>query len=168
MPDATLKSDFIDAMSSLVSTVTIVTTDGLAGQAGATVSAMSSVSADGDAPTMLVCLHHEASATAAILKNGCFCVNALQQGQQDIANVFASRSPVEGGSKFNVASFAPLVTGAPVLDSALATFDCKLQSHERIGTHHVMIGAVHAVKHADGKPLLYGNRAYRSLTPPAG
>jgi len=56
-----------------------------------------------------------------------------------------------------------LVTGAPSLVSALSSFDCRLQSHERIGTHHVMIGAVRAVRHAEGSPLLYGNRAYRDL-----
>ena len=158
-----LKRDFIDAMSTVVSTVTIVTTDGPAGSAGATVSAMSSVSADGEAPTLLVCLHHEARATAAILENGCFCVNALQNQQQDIANVFASRTAAEGSDKFQAGAFTTLVTGAPSLATALSSFDCSLQSHERIGTHHVMIGAVRAVRHAEGSPLLYGNRAYRDL-----
>ncbi len=168
MPDTRLKSDFIDAMSTLVSTVTIVTTDGVAGAAGATVSAMSSVSADGDTPTLLVCLHHEAKATAAILENGHFCVNALGQGQSDIANVFASRTSPVGGDKFDIAEFTTLSTGAPALKSALAAFDCILQSHERIGTHHVMIGAVKEARHSLGEPLLYGNRAYRDLAPPAG
>ena len=163
MPETQIKSDFIDAMSTLVSTVTIVTTDGAAGSAGATVSAMSSVSADGAAPTLLVCLHHEASATAAILENKCFCVNVLQQGQSEIANVFASRSTPGSGDKFSVATFSPLKTGAPSLEDALASFDCDLKSHERIGTHHVMIGAVRAVRHATGAPLMYGNRAYRDL-----
>lgn len=163
MPDTQLKSDFIDAMSTLVSTVTIVTTDGAAGRAGATVSAMSSVSADGDAPTLLVCLHHEASATAKILENACFCVNALDQTQQDIANVFASRSAPPGGDKFSAGQFDTLSTGAPALASALASFDCTLKSHERIGTHHVMIGKVRETRFGDGIPLLYGNRSYQNL-----
>ena len=168
MPDTVLKTQFIDAMSTLVSTVTIVTTDGVAGAAGATVSAMSSVSADGDTPTLLVCLHHEASATAAILKNGCFCDNALQNDQAEIANVFARRAAQQGADKFTAANFERLVTGAPALEAALASFDCTLQSHERIGTHHVIIGAVKAARHGNGQPLLYGNRAYRALAPPAG
>jgi flavin reductase len=163
MPESAVKTDFINAMSTIVSTVTIVTTDGPGGLAGATVSAMSSVSADGDAPTLLVCLHHEASATAAILENGCFCVNALQQSQTAIANVFASRSAAKGGDKFQAADFAPLITGAPALEAALASFDCTLKSHERVGTHHVMIGAVRLVRHGAGTPLLYGDRRYRDL-----
>lgn len=163
MPDTLLRTDFINAMGTLVSTVSIVTTDGIAGPAGATVSAMSSVSADGDAPTLLVCLHHEATATAAILKNNCFCVNALQAGQTKIANVFASSVEPPDGNKFAIATFNTVVTGAPVLEGGLASFDCTLQSHERIGTHHVMIGAVRAVTSGEGSPLLYGKRAYHDL-----
>lgn len=158
-----LRDEFLDAMSQLVSSVTIVTTGGLAGQAGATVSAMTSVSADGDAPTMLVCLHHETSAAPAILANRCFCINVLGADQSDIANVFASRALAPGGDKFTAGQFEPMRSGAPGLTTALARFDCKLLSDERIGTHHVMIGSVFQVARLDGPPLLYGNRAYQTL-----
>ena len=158
-----LRADFLDAMSGLVSSVTIVTTDGVAGRKGATVSAMTSVSADGDAPTMLVCLHHETSAAPAIITNKCFCINVLSDDQAEIANVFASRTPPPGGDKFGVCDFAAMDTGAPGLLSALARFDCTLVSDERIGTHHVMIGAVRAVGQGQGAPLLYGNRSYQTL-----
>ncbi|RLJ41753.1 flavin reductase [Litoreibacter meonggei] len=158
-----LRDEFLDAMSQLVSSVTIVTTDGIAGPAGATVSAMTSVSADGDAPTMLVCLHHETSAAPAILSNRCFCINVLGADQSDIANVFASRARAPGGDKFAAGQFETMHSGAPGLTSALARFDCKLLSDERIGTHHVMIGSVFQVTRLDGPPLLYGNRAYQNL-----
>lgn len=158
-----LKAPFIEAMSRHVSSVTIVTTDGPAGRAGATVSAMSSVSADGDAPTLLVCLHHETSAAPAIVENRNFCVNILSRAQQDIANIFASRLPAPGGDKFSAAVFERRTTGAPALCDALAVFDCTLKSYEQIGTHFVIIGAVQAVHSQDGTPLLYGGRAYQSL-----
>ncbi|PTX55903.1 flavin reductase [Litoreibacter ponti] len=158
-----LRDAFLDAMSGLVSSVTIVTTDGDAGRAGATVSAITSVSADGDAPTMLVCLHHETSAAPAIMANKCFCINVLSADQTEIANVFASRTPPPGGDKFSAGIFEPMQTGAPGLKSALARFDCTLVSDERIGTHHVMIGAVRAVARNDGAPLLYGKRDYQAL-----
>lgn len=158
-----LRDEFLDAMSQLVSSVSIVTTDGSAGAAGATVSAMSSVSADGDTPTMLICLHHETSAALAILKNRCFCINVLGADQTDIANVFASRAPAPGDSKFNAGPFDPMHSGAPGLNTALVRFDCKLLSDEQIGTHHVMIGSVCEVARLDGPPLLYGNRSYQTL-----
>ena len=44
-----VREAFLQGMSRAVATVNIVTTDGAAGQAGVTVSAMSSVSADGSA-----------------------------------------------------------------------------------------------------------------------
>ncbi|EPX79014.1 flavin reductase family protein [Litoreibacter arenae] len=158
-----LRSEFLDAMSQLVASVTIVTTDGPAGTAGATVSAMTSVSADGDSPTMLVCLHHETTAAPAILANRCFCINVLSADQSDIANVFAGRVPAPNGDKFAAGPFAKMRSGAPGLETALARFDCKLLSDERIGTHHVMIGSVMQVARLGGLPLLYGNRAYQAL-----
>ena len=59
------------------------------------------------------------------------------------------------------AAFAAGATGAPVLAEALVSFDCALVSAERIGTHHVCIGAVRGVEVApEGTPLLYGMRRY--------
>ena len=51
-----LKKRFFDGMSQAACTVNVVTTDGAAGRAGVTVSAMSSVSADTPRPTLLVFL----------------------------------------------------------------------------------------------------------------
>lgn len=156
-----LRAEFIDAMSSIVSSVSIVTTDGEAGRAGATISAMTSVSADGDTPTVLICLHHQATAAAAVIANKGFCVNVLNHDQTAIADIFASRTDAPGGDKFNAGAFVETSTGSLCLTDALASFDCRVVSQERIGTHHVIIGAVQAVTTAgEGGPLLYGNRKY--------
>ena len=154
------KSDFLEAMSGIVSSVAIVTTDGPSGRAGATISAMTSVSADGEKPTMLICLHHQTSAAAAVIANECFCINVLNHEQSDIADIFAGMSQAPGGDKFNASSFEQTASGSLRLTNARASFDCKVVSQERIGTHHVIIGAVHGVTNGDGDPLLYGNRRY--------
>lgn len=165
MPDTQLRTDFVHAMSRAASTVSVVTTDGVAGRAGVTVSAMTSVSADGDAPTILVCVNSSASACEPLLANGCFAVNLLRDEQQDVANIFASRRDAPGGDKFSVGHWATLKTGAPVL-TALASFDCEVQSAELVGTHHVIIGSVRAVQVAeDGAPLIYGMRSYLRAHP---
>ncbi len=49
-----LRQDFLDGMSCVAATVNVVATDGPAGRAGVTVSAMSSVSADTEKPVLLV------------------------------------------------------------------------------------------------------------------
>lgn len=156
-----LRTAFLEGMARVVGSVFIVTTDGPAGRGGATVSAMTSVSADGPDPTLLTCLNATASVLPLVLANGCFCVNLLRADQAEISDIFSGRSPAPGGDRFAAVRTATLVTGAPHLLEALASFDCALLSAERIGTHHICIGAVKSVVHApEGSPLLYGMRRY--------
>ncbi|MGB3406898.1 MAG: flavin reductase family protein [Jannaschia sp.] len=160
-----LRTRYLHAMSMAAATVNVVTTDGPAGRAGVTVSAMTSVSVDGDAPTMLVCLNDTASATGPILENKCFAINVMDCKQQDVADTFANRQPAPGGDKFADLHWDVMTTGAPALQS-LATFDCTVQSSQRIGTHHVIIGAVHDVRVSDGgSPLIWGMRKYLRAEP---
>ena len=161
MAVSSLKEQFLEGMSRSAATVSVVTTDGPAGRAGATVSAMSSVSADGEKPTMLVCLNASSSTLPVVLENGCFCINVLGLGQQDVADVFSGRIEAPHGDRFHGQSTEPGPTGAPMLTEALVSFDCRLVSAEKIGTHHVCIGAVEGVVTAEtGSPLLYGMRRY--------
>lgn len=154
-----LRERFIEGMSRAASSVSVVTTDGPAGRAGLTVSAMTSVSADGDQPTMLVCLNASASALPLVLENGCFCINVLEQSQQQLSNQFSGRS--ESEDRFSGVRHSPATTGAPRLIESLVSFDCRLLSAEKIGTHHVCIGGVEDVVTApEGSPLLYGMRRY--------
>lgn len=156
-----LRAAFVDGMSRAATSVSVVTTDGPAGRAGVTVSAMASISADGPKPTMLTCLNATSSALPFVLENGCFAINVLRTGQTDISDVFSSRRPAPGGDKFNAVLTETLVTSAPCLSEALVSFDCRLVSAERVGTHHICIGAVEAVRSSpEGSPLLYGMRRY--------
>jgi flavin reductase (DIM6/NTAB) family NADH-FMN oxidoreductase RutF len=158
--DPPLRDAFVHAMSRAAATVSVVTTDGPAGLAGLTVSAMTPVSADGDAPTMLVCVNRDASAADPILQNGCFAINVMEAGQQEVADLFAGRRAVMGAERFEGLARERLVTGAPVL-RALANFDCEVQAVDPIGTHHVILGAVRAVRCQEtGSPLIYGMRSY--------
>ena len=150
-------------MSCAAATVNVVTTDGPAGRAGVTVSAMSSVSADGDAPTMLVCVHHKSSAAQTIIENGCFCTNVLRDDQSYISDTFAGRLKTGDGDKFSCAQWQAMQTGALRVVDPLTAFDCKVKSSERVGTHHVFIGEVQDIFVASGgSPLIFANRAYGS------
>ncbi|MBF9050319.1 flavin reductase [Roseobacter sp. HKCCD9010] len=157
----TLRDDFIEGMSRAAASVSVVTTDGPAGRAGVTVSAMTSISADGERPTMLACVNASSSALPLILENGCFCINVLRIDQNDVSDVFSSRLPAPGGDKFNCTKIEAMPSGAPRLVEALVSFDCVLVSAEKHGTHHICIGAVDKVVTApEGSPLLYGMRRY--------
>jgi len=159
--DTALRDSFLAGMSAAACTVNVVTTDGVAGRFGVTVSAMASVSADGDLPTLLVCVHHLSPAAEAIVQNGVFCVNILRQDQSHISERFAGRSAAQGEDRFDCTEWVPAPSGTPRIADALAAFDCRLVSGERIGTHRVFIGAVGDVYSAGaGQPLIYANRAY--------
>lgn len=155
------RSRFLEGMSRAACSVTIVTTEGEAGRAGVTVSAMASVSADGPQPCLLVCVHHLSPAAAKIAQNGVFCVNLLGAGQSAVSDTFAGRRKPLYGDKFADFAWGELKTGAPVLDDALVAFDCTVMQTVEMGTHRVFFGAVQAVRHRDEAPaLIYTNRAY--------
>lgn len=156
-----LRGAFLEGMSRTAATVTVVTTDGAAGRAGVTVSALSSVTADGPAPALLVCIHAASTASRPILQNRVFAVNVLRDDQTRISEVFAGRSAAPDGDKFACAAWATGTTGAPRLVDSLAAFDCRLTVSRRLGTHHVLFGAVENVfVGGEGGPLIYANRAY--------
>jgi flavin reductase (DIM6/NTAB) family NADH-FMN oxidoreductase RutF/DNA-binding transcriptional LysR family regulator len=156
-----LRQQFLHGMSHAACTVNVVTTDGVAGRHGVTVSAMVSVSADGPQPTLLVCIHHLSPVVSALLTNGVFCVNVLRDDQAHISDHFAGRSGAQGASKFDCATWTTQVTGAPRVVDSLVAFDCRVTASERVGSHFVVFGSVQDIfVSGTGAPLIYANRAY--------
>lgn len=152
-------------MSHAACTVNIVTTDGTAGRSGVTVSAMSSVSADTEKPTLLVCVHHLSAAASGILENGVFCVNVLRDDQSYISDTFAGRFSEQIADKFDCVDWTTQITGAPRVVDPLVSFDCRVLSNNKVGTHYVFFGEVEDIFVAPGgSPLIYSRRAYGSAS----
>ena len=150
---------FVAAMSHAATTVNVVTTDGPAGRAGVTVSAMSSVSADSARPTLLICVHHLSPACGAIAENRVFCVNMLRDDQSHIADTFAGRIKPPGPDKFSCARWTD--GRFPRVIDPLVAFDCELAQDFRVGSHVVYVGEVIDTFILGGHaPLIYANRAY--------
>ena len=156
-----LKARFLDAMSRGVSMVNVVTTDGEAGRFGATVSAMSAVSADMDPPTLLVCLNQGGATAQAIVRNRTFCLNFLHESQSAVADCLAGRARTASGDKFDCATWSRSGLAHWRLAGALASFDCHVLKAEPVGAHLVIFGSADAIGVGDvGRALLYGARAY--------
>ncbi len=161
--DRDLKQLFFDGMSQAACTVNVVTTDGAAGRAGVTVSAMASVSADTPKPSLLICVHRQSPAASAILRNEVFCVNVLRDDQSYISDSFAGRFKEQLEDKFDCADWTTHATGAPRVVDPLVAFDCRLTASHEVGTHHIFLGQVEEIFVAErGSPLIYANRAYGS------
>ena len=154
---------FLEGMSRAATFVAVVTTDGEAGRFGVTISSLTSVSADGDHPSLLACLHHLSPAADAILKNRAFCANLLHEDQHDVSDLFAGRMTAgEHAARFDRAVWAPGALGQPVLAGATASFQCQVATSVLWETHHIIIGRVKDVRLSENpSALLYGQRAYR-------
>lgn len=159
--DLALRTGFIDAMSRVATSVTIVTTDGEAGRFGLTVSAMVSVSAD--PPTLLICVNRRNPIDAAIRENRVFGVNALRADQRWVAETFSGRPRRGAPYDFQTGSWHIENTGAPLLTGAVAWFDCVLIAAHHMGTHTIAIGRVVASGAEPGTPLIYGRRSFGEL-----
>ncbi|OZA11278.1 MAG: hypothetical protein B7Y02_09030 [Rhodobacterales bacterium 17-64-5] len=157
-----LRQSFIEAMSRAATFVAVATTDGEAGRFGVTISSLTSVSADGEHPSLLACIHHLSPAATAILKNRAFCANLLGEDQQALSDLFAGRGKQDAAARFEQATWQPGPAGQPVLAGATANFECRLATAVLWETHYIIVGKVTRVWLSDQPhALLYGQRAYR-------
>jgi len=79
--------------------------------------------------------------------SGWFTVNVLKQGQLDLARHFGTKS---GRDQDKLARMRtrPGRAGSPILEDALAYFECELEGRTRAGDHELVLGRV-----ADGRIL---------------
>jgi len=157
---------FKAGMRRLAAGVCIITTaDGTGMRSGLTATAVCSLSAQ--PPLLLACLNRSSRSYAAVAASGCFAVNVLAADAAGIAQRFASSS--SGESKFEGGEWRAATTGAPVLATALAAFDCRLERVVEAGTHAILIGEVAGVSlRPDGEPpLLYADGTFGGFAPAA-
>lgn len=154
------KESFRDAMAKLGAAVNIITTDGGAGRAGFTASAVCSVT--DEPPTLLVCLNRSASVYEAVTRNAVLCVNVLHGRHKALSNLFGGKTPM--AERFDAAHWRTAETGAPLLDDASVSFDCRIVGGTAVGTHDVLYCEVVAIEtrlRAGG--LMYFDRRYHEL-----
>ena len=157
------RQSFRDAMSKLGAAVNIITTDGAAGRAGFTASAVCSVT--DEPPTLLVCLNRNASVYGAVTTNRVLCVNVLQARHRALSGLFGGKTPMS--ERFDAARWRTAVTGSPLLDDASVSFDCRIVSGTAVGTHDVLICEVLAIDaSAQTSGLVYLDRQYHEVLAP--
>ena len=150
---------FKEALRAWASGVTVVTSRSGDKAHGMTVSAFASVSVD--PPLVLVCANQASTTHSIIEEGGVFAVNILASHQQDVSNIFASSTPEE--TRLRQVNWREGETGAPLIDEALASLECKVASAHREGSHTIYVGHVQAVHTTGAAPLLYYHGGYRSL-----
>jgi flavin reductase len=153
---------FREAMSRIATSVHIATTDGFAGLAGITATAVASITLA--PPMILFCINKTSPSAARMIGNGVFCINTLAGEHETLADIFAGRTGHRLGDRFTQGEWTKLATGSPVLRGAAAAFDCRLVEAKEVHTHYIIIGAVEAVDFSpEGKSLVYAHRKYRTI-----
>ena len=158
--DCVSREDFRHAMAGLAAAVNIITSDGDAGRAGFTATAVCSVT--DQPPTLLVCLNRSASVHPVFSANATLCVNTLAHGQHELSNLFGGKTPM--AERFAAAQWSTWVTGAPVLEGAAASFDCRVTSTVSVGTHDILFCEVVALeRQGTAAGLVYFDRGYHGV-----
>jgi flavin reductase len=155
--------EFRDAMARLGAAVNIITTDGPAGRGGFTASAVCSVT--DEPPTLLVCMNRNATAAPRLKENGTICVNVVAASQKEVAMVFAGVTKCPMEERFDAGSWTTLATGAPALDGAVESFDCRVVEIVEKGTHAVIFAEVAAIRFGplEEAGLIYFGRGYHPV-----
>jgi flavin reductase (DIM6/NTAB) family NADH-FMN oxidoreductase RutF len=115
---------------------------------------------------VLVCVVRDALMHKVLDEVGRFAVSVLAADQEDLARYFSDSGRPMGMPQFlPVAWHSAPVTGAPLLDGALAYLECDVEAAYGGGDHTVFLGRVRWVERAkpDGDPLLYFGGRYRRL-----
>lgn len=92
-------------------------------------------------PLVVIGVKGDSGARAILEKTQNFALNMLGKGQQNVAFAFFKPAQVEGG-KISGEPYRKGSTGAPILENAIASVECKVTDIIERGDHHVVIAQV--------------------------
>jgi flavin reductase (DIM6/NTAB) family NADH-FMN oxidoreductase RutF len=156
--------EFRAALGQFATGVTVITTRTDSGQLiGITASSFNSVSLD--PPLVLWSLATKSASMPVFRANSHYVVNVLAASQIELCKRFATLK----GDRFAGVSHAAGDSGMPVLDGAIAWFECHNRSRYDEGDHVIFVGEVERCGvHEDAagmQPLVFQNGAFHGLDP---
>lgn len=142
------------ALGSFATGVTVATAAAQEDWHGITANAVLSASLE---PPLVLLSVQQATRMQTVLRQGDnFALSILAADQSDLARYFADSSQDHTRAAFARFPHHLGVTGAPLLDGALAHVDCRVVASYPAGDHILYLGlAVFLAVAAGGNPLLY-------------
>ena len=152
--------EFRAALGQFTTGVTIVTARTPQGVVlGMTANSFNSVSLS--PPLVLWSLSRQSSSMPGFLSASHYAINVLGADQRLLAERFARK----GIDRFDGVSWRAGLTGAPVIDGAVAVFECANRSQHDEGDHVIFVGQVaHCSRRLGAAPLVFqGGRFFTDL-----
>ena len=143
-----------------VAGITVVTTASHSGYRGITANSFSTVSLT--PPLVLFCLTTTSTFTPLLAQSGVFAVNVLANDDQFLSDRFANRAPLVD-ARFTGVPHHIERSGAPILNTAIAWFDCRVWANYDGGDHRIIVGEVLALGENEGEPLAYYRSRYARI-----
>jgi flavin reductase len=132
--------------------------------AGMTANAIASVSID--PPLMVASISRKSETHIAIVGSHSFAVSVLAADQHALADCFAQPTTAGKLQRFCDAPWHEAETGSPILDGAIAYFDCRLVAQHPGGDHSLFVGEIVAAGFDErAEPLIWYGSGYRELVP---
>jgi flavin reductase (DIM6/NTAB) family NADH-FMN oxidoreductase RutF len=151
-------------MARFVTGVTVVAARHGPFMAGMTANAIASISVD--PPLMMASISRRAETHIAIVGSHAFSVSVLADDQAGLADCFAQPTTALKLKRFCDAAWHEAETGSPILEGAIAYFDCRLTARHDGGDHTIFIGEIVAAGYRDdAEPLVWYGSRYRALAP---
>lgn len=130
--------------------------------AGMTANAIATISID--PPILMASIARKAETHTAIVGSHAFSVSVLADDQEGLAECFAQPTTADKLKRFCDAPWHEAETGSPILEGALAYFDCRLTERHSGGDHTIFLGEIVAAGYRDdAAPLLWYGSRYRRL-----
>lgn len=160
---STEQRDFRAAMANLSAAVNVITTDGVSGRAGITVSAVCSVT--DSPPTLVLCVNQSSYCHDIFRTNRRLAVNVLGTEHEEIAMHFAGMTQVPMAERFQWPVWDHDTHGVPVLRGAAAVLVGRIGAEMNRGSHTVMFVEVdHVSVSSEAGALVYFQRSFHGLT----
>lgn len=130
--------------------------------AGMTANAIATISID--PPLLMASVNRRTETHEAIVGSHSFAVSVLSDGQQALADCFAQPNTADKVRRFCDAAWHEAETGSPILEGAIAFFDCRVTARHDGGTHSIFVGEIVAGSYDAGlEPLIWFGSRYRRL-----
>ena len=152
--DPSTDSDsFRGALGTFVTGVTVVTTDSQEGPMAIVANSFASVSLD--PPLVLWSPAKSSRRFEHFAGSRRFAINVLSADQRDICNAIAKSKTAINDVPTHLSH-----CGMPLIDGALATFECNLEATHDAGDHVIIVGLVTKAHHRAGDPLVFHGGKY--------